>query len=82
MFTVFWDVHGALLVHSHARKQTITGAYYANVLKEQRAAMRQKRRGKLRQGVLLLHDNAPVHRSHVVHEAARECGFHQLNHPP
>ena len=81
MFTVFWDVHGVLLVDSHAHKQTIAGAYLANVLKELHAAVKQKRREKLRRGVLLQHDNAPVHRSHVAQDAARECGFHQLNHP-
>ena len=82
MFTVFCDVHGVLLVDSHAHKQTITGAYYADVLKELRASVKQKHRGKLRRGVLLQNDNAPVHRSHAGQDAAQECGFCQLNHPP
>ena len=33
-------------------------------------------------GVLILHDNAPVHKSKVAQAAIRECGFEQLNHPP
>ena len=33
-------------------------------------------------GVLLLHDNAPVHKSRVAQAAIRECKFEQLNHPP
>ena len=82
MLTVFWDVHGVLLVDFLAHKQTITGAYYANLLKKLRDAVKQKRRGKLRRGVLLLHDNAPVHKSHVAQGAVRECGFRELNHPP
>ena len=38
--------------------------------------------GKLAAGVLLLHDNAPVHKSRVAQAAIRECKFEQLNHPP
>ena len=32
-------------------------------------------------GVLLLHDNAPVHTSQVAMTAATECGFEILPHP-
>ena len=38
--------------------------------------------GKLAAGVLLLHDNAPLHKSRVAQAAIRECKFEQLNHPP
>jgi len=38
-------------------------------------------RGKLSVGVLLLHDNAPVHMSAKSQAAIRQCGFQQLNHP-
>jgi histone-lysine N-methyltransferase SETMAR len=41
-----------------------------------------KRRGKLIQGVLLLHDNAPAHTSQAVMAAATDCGFEILPHPP
>ena len=44
--------------------------------------LKKKRRGKLADGVLLLHDNAPVHKSRVAQAAIRECKFEQLNHPP
>ena len=40
MLTVFSDVHGVLLVDFLAHKQTITGAYYAKLLKKLRAAMK------------------------------------------
>lgn len=33
-------------------------------------------------GVLLLHDNAPVHTAAVAKAAVRECGFTELDHPP
>ena len=37
---------------------------------------------ELSAGVLLLHDNAPVHMSAKSQAAIRQCGFQQLNHPP
>jgi histone-lysine N-methyltransferase SETMAR len=37
---------------------------------------------ELSAGVLLLHDNAPVHMSVKSQAAVRQCGFQQLNHPP
>ena len=61
---------------------SITGEYYGNVIKQLRVAMKEKRRGKLAAGVLLLHDNAPVHKSRVAQAAIRECKLGQLNHPP
>ena len=33
-------------------------------------------------GVLLLHDNAPMHRSQIAAAVIRTCGFEQLDHPP
>jgi histone-lysine N-methyltransferase SETMAR len=37
---------------------------------------------ELSAGVLLLHDNAPVHMSSKSQAAVRQCGFQQLSHPP
>ena len=39
-------------------------------------------RGKLTSGVLLLQDNVPAHTSQVAMNAATECGFEILPHPP
>jgi histone-lysine N-methyltransferase SETMAR len=47
-----------------------------------REALKEKRRRKLSAGVLLLHDNAPVHMSAKSQAAIRQCGFQQLNNPP
>jgi histone-lysine N-methyltransferase SETMAR len=47
-----------------------------------REAIKEKRRGKLSAGVLLLHDNTPVHMSAKSLAAIRQCEFQQLNHPP
>ena len=40
---------------------SITGEYYANVIKQLRVAIKEKRRGTLAAGVLILHDNDHVH---------------------
>ena len=61
---------------------SITEEYHANVIKQLRVAIKEKRRVKLAAGVLILHDNAPVHKSRVAQAAIRECKFEQLNHPP
>ena len=82
MATVFWDSKGIILIDYKLAGTSITGEYYANVIKQLRVAVKEKRRGKLAAGVLLLHDNAPVHKSRVAQAAIRECKFEQLNHPP
>ena len=40
------------------------------------------RRGLLTRGVLLLHDNAPVHKSRLAQATIRDCKLEELNHPP
>jgi len=61
---------------------TVTDAYYADELHKLREELKSKRWGKLRHGVLLLHDNAPAHTSAVATSAAAECGYELLPHPP
>ena len=82
MATVFWDSKGIILIDYKPACTSITGEYYADVIKQLRVAIKEKRRGKLAAGDLLLHDNAPVHKSNVAQAAIRECKFKQLNHPP
>ena len=64
------------------QKTTITGQTYANTITALREAIKEKRRGKLSAGMLLLHDNAPVHMSAKYQAAIQQCGFQHLNHPP
>ncbi|XP_063533696.1 histone-lysine N-methyltransferase SETMAR-like [Cydia strobilella] len=81
MCTIFWDCHGILMVDFKERNTVINGAYYASLIHKLRA-IKEKRRGKLAKGVLLLHDNAPVHTAFVAKAAVRECGFTEVDHPP
>ena len=82
MATVFWDCNGILLVEYMPHKSIVTADVYVNTMKSLREAIKEKRRGLLTRGVMLLHDNAPVHRSKKVQTAILECGFQEMNHPP
>ena len=64
------------------QKTTRTGQTYANTITALRGAIKEKRRGKFSAGVLLDHDNAPVHMYTKSQAAIRQCGFQHLNHPP
>lgn len=82
MATVFWDSEGILLINYKDKGVSITGNYYASILEQLKEAIKEKRRGKLTKGILLLHDNAPVHKCHVAMAALQKVGFEILPHPP
>jgi histone-lysine N-methyltransferase SETMAR len=82
MASVFWDSEGVLMIDYLERGKTVTSVYYAELIRTLCKAIKEKRRGKLTQGVLLHHDNAPAHTSHVAMAAINECGLELLCHPP
>ncbi|EFA09485.1 Histone-lysine N-methyltransferase SETMAR-like Protein [Tribolium castaneum] len=82
MATVFWDTEGVLLLDYKEKGVSITGEYYDRLLEQLKEAIKEKRRGKWTRGVLLLQDNAPVHKSHVAMTALHRFGFQSLVHPP
>lgn len=82
MATDFWDSEGILLIDYKEKGVSITGQYYASILERLKEAIKGKRRGKLAKGVLLLHDNAPIHTSRIVLAALHKAGFDILEHPP
>jgi [histone H3]-lysine36 N-dimethyltransferase SETMAR len=82
MASVFWDSEGVLMIDYLERGKTVTGAYYAELIRKLREIIKEKRRGKLTHGVLLHHDNAPAHTSHVAMATIHDCGFELLSHPP
>jgi len=61
MVTVFWNEKGLLLLEFMPQKTTITGQNYANTITTLQEAIKEKRRGKLSAGMLLLHETAPAH---------------------
>ena len=54
--------------------------YYANLLDQLRAAIREKRRGKLSKGVLLQQDNARVNTCKVAIDAVDRNGYELIPH--
>ena len=64
-----------------AKKSTITGAYYANLLDQLRTAIREKCRGKLSKGILLQQDNARVHTCKIAMDAVERNGYELLPQP-
>ena len=72
MATFFWGLKGIILTDYKPAGTSITGEYYANVIKQVRIAIKEKRWGKLSAGVLLLHDNALVHKSRVAQAPIHE----------
>jgi len=76
-----WDNKGLLLIDYLPPSTTMHGQYYASLLLMLCDAINEKRRGMRKQGVWLLHDNAPIHKSMIAQEAVRDCVFVQLDHP-
>ena len=81
MATVFWDAQGVIMLDFLAKKSTITGAYYANLLDQLRPVIREKRRGKLSKGILLQQDNARVHTCKIAMDAVERNGYELIPHP-
>lgn len=78
----FWDSKGVILTDYLQHGQTYNGQYHSILLGNLREKIKQKRRGNLSKGILLLQDNAPAHTSQIGVNAASECGFEILPHPP
>jgi [histone H3]-lysine36 N-dimethyltransferase SETMAR len=82
MATVFWDSQGILLIDYKGKDVKINAAYYINLLYRLRESIKINRRGLLAKGVLLLHDNASVHKAKLSQIAIKDCGFEVIIHPP
>ena len=79
----FWDSEGVLLLEFTPHKSPITGDTYASTMVALcKNIKQQKCHEKLSADVLLLHDNAPAHKTRTLQAAIRKCGFKEFNHPP
>ena len=81
MMIIFWDRDGVLLTEYLPRGITINGPCYASIIERLRSTIVEKRRGEVSRGMLLLHDNDPIHKCKIVQTAIRQLGFIELNHP-
>ena len=66
---IFWDKYGILLSEYLPSGTTISSSYYASIIEQLHCAVREKYGGKISDGVVLLHDNAPVHTYNIVQSA-------------
>ena len=85
MAIIFWDAEG--LVHLEWFTPTrarpgLTGELYAGVIQRMHANMQKTRPDKVARGVLLLHDNAPCHKTACVERNLAEFGIKTISHPP
>ena len=69
---------GVLMIDYLQKGQTINGEYYASNMRQLKEAIKSKRRGELRAGVLLLQDICSC--SHSTSGSRRSCGFELLPH--
>ncbi|GFN92730.1 histone-lysine N-methyltransferase SETMAR [Plakobranchus ocellatus] len=65
MATVFWDAKGVILLDILPQGQYINAALYCSTLGRLKEAIRRKRPGLLRRGVVLQHDNATPHSANL-----------------
>ena len=79
---IFWDRYGILLTEYLPGRTTISGSYYTAITERLCSAILEKCRGKVSDGVLLLHDNTPIHKCNIVQAAIRKTDFVELNHSP
>jgi histone-lysine N-methyltransferase SETMAR len=82
MATVFWDMEGVLLVDYTPKGETINAAAYEQSLMRLKSAIRRKRPGLLRSGVLLLHDNARPHVANKIKGLLQGWRWEVIDHPP
>ena len=62
---------------------TVNADYYCALLSDRlQPAVRRKRPGLLKKGVILQHDNAPPHRARQTVEKIEEMSWELLQHPP
>ena len=81
MATLFWDAQGVIMLDFLAKKNTVTVAYYANLLDQLRTVIPEKRQGKLSKGILLQQDNARVHTCKIAMDAVEQNGCELIPHP-
>ncbi|GFN99644.1 histone-lysine N-methyltransferase SETMAR, partial [Plakobranchus ocellatus] len=61
MATVFWDSRGMILLDILSKGESVNADRYCETIDRLRHAVRRKRTGLLRSGVVLQHDNAIPH---------------------
>jgi len=79
---IFWDQDGILLIDYLPKGQTINAEYCSSLLVQLKDILKEKCRGKVTNGFLFLHDNAPAQRALATQKKLTYLGFQCLYHPP
>ncbi|GFR65366.1 histone-lysine N-methyltransferase SETMAR [Elysia marginata] len=79
--TVFWDAKGVIPLDILPQDQCINAAQYCSSLDRLRDAIRRKRHGTLRNGVVLQHDNATPHSANLIQQWLQRYSWEILPHP-
>ncbi|GFR74342.1 histone-lysine N-methyltransferase SETMAR [Elysia marginata] len=74
MATVFWEAKGVILLDILPQGQSINAAQYCSALDRLRDAIRRKRPGLLRRGVVFQHDNAAPHSANLTQQWLQRFG--------
>lgn len=82
MATIFWDIHGILLIDYLPKGSKFTSEYYCSLLDKLEVELRSNRRSYSRVGYWLLQDNAKVHTAKLSMEKIKEIGLKPMPHPP
>ena len=78
-----YDIQGVILNHFVPPKTTVTGNYYATIIKSELLPAIKRKRPHLERSVILLHHhNAPSHSSRIVMDTVNKLGTELLPHPP
>ena len=73
---------GILLIDYLPKCQTINAEYYSSLLLQLKDILKEKRRGKVINVVLFLHDNVPARRALATQKKLPYLRFQCLDHPP
>ena len=83
LYAIFFDLKGPVLQIPVPKGSSVTGKFYRERVLTQLVDFYQKRRPHNGvQGIKLLHDNAPAHKSATVQEYLKESRLDVLDHHP
>jgi len=80
--SISWDQDGILLIDYLPKGQTMNSKYYSFLLVKLKDILKEKRCGKVTEGVLFLHDNDPTHRALATQKKLAYLSFQCLDFPP
>jgi len=80
--TVFWDSRGPILIDFLSGGKNFNNEYYCVILEQLREKIKEKRRGRVLNGILLQQDNSSSHTAMTTTTKSNQLGCKILPHPP